>query len=556
MNRLETLRLKLVTLKASDLTKMTFGSDTQLFHLPAPLSERDLAVFESANQVVLPEEYRNYLTHVANGGTGPYYGLYSITEALEQTLNLDSTPTGDFYYNNAQVQSFISHYQACLEEGMDENIHYLEVPEPLEGVLFLSEYGCGGFYLLVLTGEQAGTVWYLQEGEYLYPCFEGTQQWGFLNWFEDWLDNSLEALKPESEREKHEIGTDQTLLNYDGHQLTEIPEVVFSNTSLKKLVFSRNSLPAFPEKLTQLTELRNLDLSMNPFVEISEKIGELRKLRKLNLSYNSHTTFPESFANLTLLEELLMYYNYKLEVIPDVVTRLPALRLLNFSHNIELKKIPENIGDLSRLETLNLNDTAIDQLPDSLGQLQNLRHLYLKDTGIKKLPDSFVQLKNLQHLNIGIAELDLEDAIEKIKNLPELRWLTLILQKDYPVALKELTQLKKLTITYNYDLYKSGETRMPLPENLTLIPNLEELELTNNNLAAYLPESMGRLAQLRVLSLSATAIQHFPESLQYLTRLEVIEGNLNKDPKDFWGIFPAEKQKVTDWFPAAKIYIW
>jgi Leucine-rich repeat (LRR) protein len=557
MNRLETIREKLLTLIKTDKKKKIFGSDSHLYQLNEPLQQVDIDVFESANQVELSDEYKSFLTQIANGGAGLFYGLFSLDDALEEATNYSETVSKDFVYDNAHFQTFLRHYNECIEAGADEEIKYPEVPENLSGVLFLSEYGCGGFYVLVVKGEQAGTVWYLQEEDYLFPCFhESGKQWDFFDWYENWLDSSLEELKPKAKKQKTELGTENSVLNYDGHQLSEIPETVFANTGLKKLIFSRNNLKTFPERITEFKELKNLDLSMNPFKEVSEKIGELTHLKKLNLSYNYHTALPESLANLQKLEELAMFYNYNIKSIPDVVARLASLKLLHFSNCGELKKVPDQIGDLKNLEALFLNDTILERLPESVGQLTQLKYVKLSNTKLKKLPDSFDKLINLEHLFIDIPSLDLNDAFEKIKNLPKLSLLSISLLQQYPTNLKELKYVKTLIITQNYDLYRKGFERLPLPESITEIPNLETLDLTNNNQLVSLPESIGKMNNLKNLHISSTAIKSLPESLQHLSKLEVVEGLLNTNPEEPWGILPEEKQKLIEWFPNAKIRIW
>ena len=562
-HRIQQIQEKLHELIQKDKKHKIFGSEEggHGYKLNPPLSELDLNVFESANHIILPEEYRAFLTQIANGGAGPYYGLYSLEKGIKEAddystnenITVEKSFTLDFPVSRQETEKFMQYYNDCMDEGADDEIKYMEIPDPLTGVIFLSEYGCGWSYLLVVKGEMAGSVWF--HGDYFCPVFVKNKLWTFFDWYEDWLDDSLETLNPK--QKKTEFDANQSIINYDGWKLKEIPKEVFACKNLKKLVFSRNDLPEFPKKITQFTELRTLDLSMTPIVEIPDEIEALTKLKKLRLNYNYHLNLPDTLGKLNDLEELSMYYNYKIPAIPDVVSTLPKLRKLHFSYCSELKKIPDTIGYLSNLELLQLNDSSnLTALPESITQLKNLKYLYIDNTKINNLPVGFENLQNLEALGINIPDLDLADVVDKIKHLPKLSWLRISNQLDFPATFSDLHNIKRLVIEQNYDLWHKGYKTLPIPENLTLLPNLEDLNLMNNNQANHLPESMGKLKHLKKLQISSTCIQVLPESMQYLTQIEQIEGALNKDKTNSFGLFPEEKEKLIRWFPNAKIWIW
>lgn len=48
------------------------------------LNESDIASFEQKFGVKLPEEYRDFLLIVGNGGAGPDYGILSLEQSLEE----------------------------------------------------------------------------------------------------------------------------------------------------------------------------------------------------------------------------------------------------------------------------------------------------------------------------------------------------------------------------------------------------------------------------------------------------------------------------------------
>lgn len=555
--RLETIQEKLRRLQALDTGQAIFGASTHHYWLNPPLPPAELEHFEIAHALSLPLEYRLFLTEIADGGAGPYYGLYSLAQGSEAAdSNADDAPLDrkvlaiDFPLDTKATAKFIDNYNECLENGDDDEIVYPDAPDTLTGALFLAEYGCGWSYVLVVKGEQAGTVWFY--GDYLYPVFEADAQWSFFDWYEDWLDSSLKQFDPPTQEEA--LGRDNTILSYDGRNLDQVPAEVFTNTRLKKLVLSRNNLTQFPMKILQLPELRTLDLSMTPIGEIPEAIAELGQLRKLRLKYNHLRRLPDSLVYLPWLEELSMEYSYELTEIPAVVGEITGLKRLSFTHSHALTSIPENIGNLAALESLALNDCPLTALPESVGRLQALKHLHLGGTQIQRLPKSFVHLTNLEFLDINIAGLDLTEAISLLTTLPQLHTLVLVNQLEFPSTLAELHTVKKLYIRQNYTLWHQGHKQLPLPENLTLFPNLEELDVTHNDQAASLPKNIGNLKHLKRLRVNATAISDFPDSLQDIP-LELIAGSLRKGRATV-GLFPQAKEKAARWFPQAKLRIY
>jgi Leucine-rich repeat (LRR) protein len=564
--RLQQIKDKLQKLIQTDKEYKIFGAKEgnwggHEYKLNPVLSTFDLDVFESANQVKLPEEYRIFLTQIANGGAGPYYGLYALDKGIEEAkyLSTDDDNTiensfaTDFPVSKTEVNTFIKYYGKCVEEGKDEEIEYMEIPNPLTGAIFLCEYGSGWSYLLVVKGELAGSVWF--HGDYFVPLFDKNKLLTFFDWYENWLDESLAELNPQPQ--KTEFDTTKTIVSYHGGELEKIPEEVFACKNLKKLIFSSQKLKEFPKQIAQFTELTSLDLSMNPFVEIPDEIGELQKLKKLNLSYNYHIDLPKGMSKLKNLTVLSLFYNYKLSEMPEVATTLPKLKELNFSHSGELTKIPDNIDKLNKLELLKLNNcNNLKALPESIGKLKKLKYLYIDSTNIKQLPASFENLENLLELGISIADLDLADAVEKIKNLPKLTWLRISNLLGFPENFSELQHIRKLVVNENYDLWHKGYKTLSLPENISLLPHLEELYLNGNNQVSSLPENIHKLKHLKILDISSTSIQILPENMQYLPEIEHIGGTLNKDTDSPFGLFPEEKEKLIRWFPNAKIRVW
>ncbi|WP_438025812.1 HEAT repeat domain-containing protein [Sorangium sp. So ce233] len=182
--RLDGIVAKLTAVRAQGLS--CFGSDAHRFALQPPAAEADVAAFEAARRVRLPEDYRAFLLHVGHGGAGPYYGLMTLAqwedaryEALDDLdaecpLHPDTLPPGQDWLE-------------ALLPGEDDALD-----RALRGTLSLGTQGCSFYSQLVVTGPARGRVVYvdLDGGRPYFP--ECT---GFLDWYERWLDELLAGCK-------------------------------------------------------------------------------------------------------------------------------------------------------------------------------------------------------------------------------------------------------------------------------------------------------------------------------------------------------------------------
>jgi hypothetical protein len=150
-----------------------------------PVSETELSLFEAENGVDLPAEYRELLLHVGSG-IGPVYGLLPPRPV---TLQRDGEP------RRPAVRLPFSLAQAWTPET-DEDDNTSPPPLPAgadlyDGCLELAEFGCGYFYLLIVTGPARGQVWadYTEGDGSIAPDAPGVRAW-----FERWTAGEMVAL--------------------------------------------------------------------------------------------------------------------------------------------------------------------------------------------------------------------------------------------------------------------------------------------------------------------------------------------------------------------------
>lgn len=163
--------------------------------------------------------------------------------------------------------------------------------------------------------------------------------------------------------------------------------------------------------LDQALELTNLRLTFLPLY-----IFAYKHLKTLDVSSNSIQHFPR-------------------------ITSLPALTILNLSHN-DIAYLPEEIGILSNLEELILDDNHLTALSKSLFQLKKITRLCISNNQLDELPARIYELRSLQFL--GLTNNNLRGLPKEIGQLPRL--LTLALNGNPLCELPySLCQLEKLS---------------------------------------------------------------------------------------------------------------
>src|SRR5688572_19502657 len=69
---------KIEQLRSRDAAFELFGASTHRYKFNPPLQPEQVAAFEASHAVRLPEDYRDFILNVGNGGAGPCYGIYPL----------------------------------------------------------------------------------------------------------------------------------------------------------------------------------------------------------------------------------------------------------------------------------------------------------------------------------------------------------------------------------------------------------------------------------------------------------------------------------------------
>lgn len=128
--------------------------------------------------------------------------------------------------------------------------------------------------------------------------------------------------------------------------------------------------------------------------------------RTLDLRGLELTSLPEELGQLTQLETLrLGGYPHNgrrnhLTSLPDWLVHLKNLRFLSLSSN-QLTALPDWLGGVENLQYLDLSNNQLTVLPGWQGGLTSIRHLDLSLNQLTALPDWLRALKNLQYLDLS-----------------------------------------------------------------------------------------------------------------------------------------------------------
>lgn len=188
--RITVIKKKLDLLRLIDRNFSVFGSEFHRYNFNPCLTEEQIQEFEQTEGIRLPKEYRSFLMHIGNGGAGPYYGILPLSEY-------------NFHYNEHIYEDIDKSFLAYefpfkekwkpIRSQSDEEIA-TEDKHGAYGTLCVCHEGCGYCFLLVVTGEEKGNIWFdaMVSNQGMAPLTnENTIRFDFITWFENWLNESL-----------------------------------------------------------------------------------------------------------------------------------------------------------------------------------------------------------------------------------------------------------------------------------------------------------------------------------------------------------------------------
>lgn len=194
--------------------------------------------------------------------------------------------------------------------------------------------------------------------------------------------------------------------------------------SLEKIEWSDARLLYFPIPLTRCQALKSIDVSNNAISELPKNIHQIQ-LQQLNISNNLIDSLPNNMALIGSLERLDFSYN------PGMVN----------SYNYQL------ISVLPKLKYIALNGAFF--IPEQIGLLKHLKSLELEFCNIANIPKKTEQLKDLESISFYASpNIKLAEAFEILESCPKIKTLTIGHPKlnQVPYNIIKLKKLKTLHV--------------------------------------------------------------------------------------------------------------
>jgi Leucine-rich repeat (LRR) protein len=222
-----------------------------------------------------------------------------------------------------------------------------------------------------------------------------------------------------------------------------------------------------------------------------------------------------SLLNLKHLSYLdLSLNNFSGNTIPKFLGSLESLMYLNLSFSFFSGVVPPQLGNLSRLQYLDLTSS-----PSSSNYTDSI---YFPPWRLEvKSLEWLVGFPSLRYLNLGYVNLEkVPDWLHSVNMLPSLVELHLVhcnlASLPHSVFSNNLTLLSVLDLSYNH--FDSLITHW-----LSNLSSLSTINLAFNFLRGVIPDGMGHLANLRNLKLAGNdLIGKIPNSFSNLCNLQTL----------------------------------
>ncbi len=326
---------------------------------------------------------------------------------------------------------------------------------------------------------------------------------------------------------------------------------------LEELLLNGLKLETLPEDFSRLKNLKAIKIQRLDNLQTLPSFAAAEKLEKLDLFVlPSVKQLGIDFSRFTQLLSLKILHVGTSQASIDLPTGLSDCQRLQYLTlvSVPINALPEELGKISGLEVLNLEQLSIKEIPDMFGDMTELTSLLIADSeNVEKIPPSIQYLRSLKHLQLkGLPKLEnlemdfyplgsLEGVtIENCMSLktidPSLAQNTTVKQIGFKVLpeLSELPPLGRRNLRLESLAMRDLPKLVKLPPSFTALPALERFSGMNIGLE-NLPIDIDELKKLNRLELYAENLTHLPLSI----------GNINTFARFTLGTkFTKEDEKI------------
>uniref|UniRef100_A0ACD5WCP9 Uncharacterized protein n=1 Tax=Avena sativa TaxID=4498 RepID=A0ACD5WCP9_AVESA len=214
-------------------------------------------------------------------------------------------------------------------------------------------------------------------------------------------------------------------------------------------------------------------------------------------------SLPGTMSNLSSLQFIDLGYN-QLSAIPESISMMENIGLLDISNNDIVGPLPTQIGMLSSLERLFLERNKISgPIPNSIGNLSRLEYIDLSCNRLNSiLPAGLFQLHQLIQVNISYNNIigALPADVSGPRQINQIDISSNFLKGSIPESLGQLNMLTYLILSHN-------SFEGSIPSTLGKLISLTSLDLSSNNLSGTIPMFLENLTDLTMLNLSFNMLE-------------------------------------------------
>ena len=216
------------------------------------------------------------------------------------------------------------------------------------------------------------------------------------------------------------------------------------------------------------------------------------------------------------------------ELMKTNFAKLKEVRIYSNSNNevqVSEALLKRLFSEAQQLEVLEIKEVGIASFPELSVENKTLKVLVLRLNNLSKLPENIGSLSALQTIDIYNPITEVPASLMNLKQLENLKFEGAEFT-DFPEQVFALPKLKSLIISQ----FDTKNKIKVLPDNFDKLPLLEELSLRNAALSEV-PASVGRLPKLENVYFNANNLTKLPQALAENPRLTYV--NINDNPLDF-----------------------
>ena len=216
------------------------------------------------------------------------------------------------------------------------------------------------------------------------------------------------------------------------------------------------------------------------------------------------------------------------ELMKTNFAKLKEVRIYSNSNNevqVSEALLRRLFSEAQQLEVLEIKEVGIASFPELSVENKTLKVLVLRLNNLSKLPENIGSLSVLQTIDIYNLITEVPASLMNLKQLENLKFEGVEFT-DFPEQVFALPKLKSLIISQ----FDTKNKIKVLPDNFDKLPLLEELSLRNAALSEV-PASVGRLPKLENVYFNANNLTKLPQALAENPRLTYV--NINDNPLDF-----------------------